>query len=105
MKFMVILFWFFPFGTGAQNCQINRETDPYTRETKMSTGFISLPEASVSIDADSREIDLFFTLSGNDKCFDNNSTALVFFEGTKAKMNYRNSGTMNCEGFFHITFR
>jgi hypothetical protein len=105
MKYIVVLFWLFPLCTRAQECKLIRETDPYTKETRISTGFISLQGASVSVDADSKEIDLFFTLTGVDKCFDNNSTAAVYFEGTKSKMSYRNSGTMNCEGFFHIIFK
>jgi hypothetical protein len=105
MKYMILLFCLLPLCALTQDCHLIRETDPYTKETKMSTGFISLQGASVSIDADSREIDLFFTLTGIDKCYDNNSTAAVYFEGTKSKMSYRNSGTMNCEGFFHIIFK
>ena len=44
-----------------------------------------------------------FALEG--KCFDDASTAAVFFEGTKLKTNFKNSGTMNCQGLFHFTFR
>lgn len=91
--------------TLAQDCKLNRQTDPYTKETKLSTGFIEFRRASVTIDADSREIDIFFSLEGNDKCFDNSSMAAIFFEGTKSKMSIRNSGTMNCEGFFHFIFK
>ena len=29
----------------------------------------------------------------------------VFFEGTRAKLNYRNNGSMNCDGYFHINFK
>ena len=60
---------------------------------------------SVTIDADKLEVDVFFTLDGSDKCFDNNSTAAIYFEGTKVKMTMRNSGSMNCNGFFHFTFK
>jgi hypothetical protein len=96
---------FLPTLIKAQDCALHRETDPYTREIKLSTGFITLQGGSVTIDADKNEIDIFFSVSGIDKCYDNNSTANVFFEGTRAKLLYRNGGTMNCEGFFHFIFK
>ncbi len=105
MKTIAIIFAIIPFLAGAQDCKVKRLTDPYTKETKVSTGFIALQGASVTMDADSKEIDFFLTLSGSDKCFDNNSTVAVFLEGTKAKLNFRNSGSMNCDGYFHINFR
>jgi hypothetical protein len=40
-----------------------------------------------------------------DKCFDNNSTAMIFFENTKMKLSARNGGSMNCDGYFHIIFK
>lgn len=89
----------------AINCKLINSTDPYTKETKLSTGFIYLKGASVTIDADSKEIDVLFSIEGIDKCFDNNSTAAIFFEGVKTKMTSRNGGTMNCEGLFHFIFR
>ena len=110
MKLIVAAFLLFPLLAAAQDpiaigCKLNRETDPYTKETKISTGFIELAAGSVTVDADSREIDVFFSLSGVDKCFDNNSMAAIFFEGSKVKMSYRNGGTMNCDGFFHFIFK
>jgi hypothetical protein len=36
------------------------------------------------------------------KLFDNSSTMVVFFAGTKAKSTYRNTGSMNCDGYFHF---
>jgi hypothetical protein len=44
-----------------------------------------------------------FSIEG--KCFDDASIASVFFEGTRVKSNFKNSGTMNCDGLFHFTFR
>lgn len=84
-------------------CKLAKETDPYTRETKLSSGFISLQGASLTIDADSKEIDFFFAVS--DKCFADASTVFIFFEGSKIKTTYRNSGSVNCEGYFHFVFR
>lgn len=104
-KFLLAFCFIVPLFLKAQDCKLNRETDPFTKETKISSGFIPLKNASVIIDATSSEIDFLFTLEGNDKCFDNNSTAAIFFEGTKVKMTNRNGGSMNCEGLFHFIFR
>ena len=108
--FLIILITFISgnsFGqdSTANGCRINRETDPYTKLTKLSTGFIPLDGGSVTIDADSKEIDVLFTVEGVDKCYDNNSIAYIFFEGSKTKASNRNGGTMNCEGLFHFIFR
>lgn len=103
MKYILISLLSLPFFATAQDCKLIRETDPYTKETRISSGFITLQGASVSIDADSKEIDFFFTVP--DKCYSDASTAFIFFEGSRAKMTYRNSGSMNCDGYFHIKFR
>lgn len=105
MKFSWLLLFFLPVYMHAQDCKLSRETDPFTKETKLSTGFMFFSGASLTIDADSKEVDLLFSLEGANKCFDNNSTAVVFFEGTKVKMNLRNAGTMNCEGLFHFIYK
>jgi hypothetical protein len=105
MKWLLILFCLISLAAQGQDCKINRDTDPFTKETKLSTGFISLQGASVTVDADSKEIDFFFTVNGKDKCFEMNTMAGVFFEGTKSKLNYRNNGSMNCDGYFHINFK
>lgn len=105
MKYISSILLILPLFVNAQDCKLNRVTDPYTKETKLSTGFIELNGASVTIDADSKEIDVFFSIEGRDKCFDNSSMAAIFFEGTKTKMSSRNNGSMNCEGFFHFIFR
>lgn len=92
--------------TGSQvavGCKLIKQTDPYTRETKLSSGFISLQGASVTIDADNKEIDFFFTIS--DKCFTDASTVFIFFKGSKTKTTYRNNGSMNCNGYFHFIFK
>jgi hypothetical protein len=61
----------------------------------------------LSIDANSKEIDFFFALNnaGESRCFDDASTATILYEGSKVKTNFKNSGSMNCEGLFHFTFR
>ena len=89
----------------AQECKLTRTTDPYTRETRISSGFVQLEGGSVTLDASKPEIDILFSLEGAEKCFDNTSTAYIFFEGSKSKASIRNGGTMNCEGLFHFIFR
>lgn len=105
MKHLLIALFILPLVSDAQECKLNKETDPYTKETKLSTGFVHLDGASVTIDADSKEIIVLFTLEGPEKCFDENSAAEVYFEGLKSKTLSRNQGTMNCEGFFQFVFR
>jgi hypothetical protein len=105
MRYILIAFLFIPFFTVGQECKLNSEKDPFTKEIKLSTGFIPLDGGSVTIDATKAEIDFLFTIDGVDRCYDNNSTAMVFFEGTKFKLSTRNGGTMNCEGLFHFIFR
>ncbi|MBL7749378.1 MAG: hypothetical protein JNM19_18200 [Chitinophagaceae bacterium] len=112
MKYLLMAFLLFSLvdnsraqDTTAANCKLIKETDPYTKETKLSTGFIFLDGGSVTIDADSKEIIVLFSLDGAEKCFDNNSTAEVYFEGLKSKTLSRNQGTMNCEGLFQFVFR
>jgi len=105
MKPLLIAVMLLPFFGRAQDCKLTRETDPYTRETKLSTGFIFVDGGSVTIDADSKEIDLLFSIEGADKCFDNNSTAFIFFDGVKTKLTARNGGSMNCEGLFHFIYK
>jgi hypothetical protein len=105
MKYIIVVILLISQFAKAQDCKLNKETDPYTKETKLSTGFIFLEGASVTIDADSKEIDMLFSIEGKDKCFDNDATAVIIFEGVKQKTTLRNNGTMNCEGLFHFIFK
>ena len=109
MKYFSLIVFVLPLFLSAQDpvatgCKLIKETDPYTKETKLSSGFISLQlGASLAIDADSKELDFFFTVP--DQCYADESTVFIFFEGTKVKATYRNSGSMNCDGYFHFVFR
>ncbi len=108
MKYLSVIVCLLPLLVAAQTpvateCKLVKETDPYTKETKLSSGFISLQGASLTIDADSKEIDFFFAV--NDKCFNDASTVFIFFEGSKIRTTYRNAGSMNCDGYFHFKFR
>lgn len=90
---------------GAQDCKIIRETDAYTKEIKLSTGFMFIEGGSLTIDADKREIVVLFSVEGPERCFDNNCSVNLSFEGLKGKNMMRNGGTMNCEGLFQLVFR
>lgn len=105
MKAVLFIVCLFPALLQAQDqdCKITRETDPYTKETKLSSGFVTLQGGTVTVESDSKEIDLFFIVPG--KCFNDASTLFIFFEGSKVKMTYRNAGNMNCDGYFHVKFR
>jgi hypothetical protein len=104
MKSILLIVCLFPLFLSAQECKVLTETDPYTKETKISSGFISLPGgASVTVEADSKEVDYFFIV--NDKCFNDGSTVVIHFDSTRVKSTYRNSGSMNCTGYFHFKFR
>ena len=103
----LILLPVFSFGqdSTAIGCNLTKEKDKFTNEVTISTGFINLPYASLTIQATAKEIDFFFTLGGEGKCFDYESVVTIFFEGGKLKTNYKNSGTVNCDGYFHFSFR
>jgi len=103
MKYCTLIFILFPFALHSQDCNLKSSKDPYTREIKISTGLIPLNSGQFSIEASKSQIDFMFVIEG--KCFDDASTAAVFFEGTRSKTNLKNSGTMNCDGLFHFTFR
>src|SRR3954447_25239298 len=105
MKKMIFAIALFPFIALAQDCNIKKETDGFTREPRLSTGFIKLQSSTLSIDADKKEFDFFFTIEGSDKCFDDQSTVVVMFEGSKQRNTFRSTGSMNCEGLFHFTVR
>jgi len=104
-KYYLLIAILFPLLAWAQECKLNKTVDPFTKEIKLSTGFIFLDGGSVTVDADSKEIDVLFSVEGSDKCYDNNSTAEIFFEVIKSKTSTKNNGTMNCEGLFHFIFR
>lgn len=109
MKNALFLFLLFPFAGFAQECQLKKTVDPFTHETKLSTGFQNFTgngrTVSISADATQKEIDFFVWVKGAGQCFNSESTANVFFDGEKMKTLFRNSGSMNCEGAFHFVFK
>src|SRR5258705_5059606 len=105
MKYSLIIAVLFPLFLGAQDCKIKRTTDPYTKEVRISTGFMQFDGASLSIEADGKEIDFIFSMDGKEKCFSDASAAQIIYEGTKLKATFKNNGPVNCDGIFHIIFR
>lgn len=105
MKYLLVVLFQLPLVLYAQECKLITDKDPFTREIKLSTGFITLKGGAVTIDGNKSEIDVLFSIRGSDKCYDNTSTAEIYFEGSRSKMLGRNGGTMNCEGLFHFIFR
>jgi hypothetical protein len=108
MKNFFSLLLLLPFFAFAQNnCVIKKTKDQFSQEPKLSTGFLELNTGSLSVDADAREIDFFLAMKNlnESKCFDDASTVSVQFDESRSKLNFRNTGTMNCEGLFHFTFK
>lgn len=78
MRLIIVAALLLPFWGMTQDCKLHRDTDPYTKETKLSSGFMGIPGGSVSIDADAREVDLFFVI--NEKCFVDGAMVQVFLK-------------------------
>lgn len=105
---VLLLAVFISYGVGgyaqeAPVCTIKKETDTYTKETKLSTGFMRFNGATLTIEGNKAETDFFFVV--NDKCFNDASTMQVFFEGSKMRTTIRNAGSMNCDGYFHMIYK
>ncbi len=106
MKYSFLILLLLSAFAFAQDCKLKKSKDQFSQEPKISTGFISFNNSLLSIDANKKEIDFFFSLKekNESKCFDDASVATFVFEG-KLKSNFKNTGTMNCEGLFHVTFK
>lgn len=110
MKYILAFLLITPLFVTAQdsasiNCKLIKETDPYTKERIISSGFIEMQGGSLTIDANKQEINMLFTVSGVDKCFSSETTAAIFFVGTKVKQTQRHNGAMNCEGIVQFSLR
>jgi hypothetical protein len=109
MKKLIISFLFLPLFSMAQECKLKSSTDPFTHETKLSTGFMNFDKGSlkllVSVDATPSVIDFFFWVKNDGRCFEDESYAEIIFEGDKSKMRVKNSGSMNCDGAFHFSYK
>lgn len=110
MKLFFFAFFLLPLFTVAQDCTIKKEVDQFTQEPKITTGFARFRTNNItlSVEATKKEIDFFFSFILNTsgvKCFDDASTVTINFEDDRVKSNFRNSGSMNCEGLFNFTIR
>jgi hypothetical protein len=106
MKYLLTILAVLPFFAFTQDCNIKKIKDQFSQEPKLTTGFVPFSSTALSIDADAKEIDFLFSIinKSEEKCFDDASTISFVMEG-KQKANFRNTGTMNCEGLFHVTFK
>jgi hypothetical protein len=109
MKSCLFALFLLPLFALSQDCKLKKSVDPFTHETKLSTGFQNFTgnghTVSITADANAKEIDFFIWMKGDGKCFDSESVANVFFEGERMKTFFRNSGSMNCDGAFHFVFK
>lgn len=104
MKFIFSLLLIAPLFVLAQDCKLKKEIDPFSQQPRLTTGFFGIGSDRLSMTADSKEIDFFFVVGGN-KCFDDQTTVTIHFDGDRLRSNFRASGTMNCEGLYHFTVR
>jgi hypothetical protein len=109
MKNALLFFSLFPLFSIAQDCTLKKTVDPFTHETKLSTGFQNFTgnglTVSISADATPKEVDFFIWIKGDNKCFDSESVANMTFEGERARTMLHNAGSMNCDGAFHFVFK
>ncbi|GAB4091919.1 hypothetical protein [Flaviaesturariibacter terrae] len=107
MKQILLLLLAAPLFSSAQDCSmLRRSRDPYTKEVRITTGQMLVGNGhKLSVEATLKEIDFFFVLAANGACFNDESTMVINYNGTRLRSTYRHGGTMNCEGYFHILFR
>src|SRR6478736_7143462 len=106
MKFLIALAFVFPLYVSAQDCNLKKGKDNFNNKGKLTSGFVTFQDVSLSTDADAYEIDLFFVIKfPAEKCFDEKSEATILFEGGKLTADYANNGPTNCKGIFHMIFK
>ena len=110
MKILLSLLLSLPMLSSAQDtCHLKKETDPFSHVARVTSGIVPFVtngiKVSISIDATSTDIDFFIWITSEPKCFDDASTIQINYEGDRLKANFKNSGSMNCEGAFHFNFR
>jgi hypothetical protein len=106
MRYILFLVCLLPVSLQAQDCSLIKGKDAITSKPTLTTGFIDLEGTTLSIDISSKEIDFFFVLNSPAvKCLDEETEATVIYEGGKLKSQFKNSGSMNCDGIFHIIFK
>jgi hypothetical protein len=88
-------------------CNLKKDVDEFSGKPKLSSGFFSISQGMLSIDATAAEMDYFFVVKNvkGPVCFDDESTLTFIFEGGKTKVNGRYSGDANCQGVFHYILK
>ncbi len=109
MRFILTMLMTSFFGVTAiaqEDCILIKGNDEFSNAPKLSTGFLALQDVQLNIDANGKEFDLFFIIKNPAaNCIGEESDALFLFEGGKQKMQLRNTGGDNCNGYFHIIMR
>ncbi len=106
MKYILFCFLLIPAAVLAQDCNLKKGQDAFTSKPTLTTGFIDLQGNTLSIDINNKEIDFFFVLTGPTvKCLDEETQLTVVYEGGKLKQQFKNYGSMNCDGIFHVIFK
>lgn len=82
--------------------------DKFSQEPIYSSGFMHFTgskgeKVSLSVEADSKEIRLLYSIKEN--CFNDQSTVVFTFDGSKSKSNMKAGNAMNCDGIFTVVFR
>lgn len=104
MKCLLSFLLLLPSFLFAQECALKKEKDQFSQQDRLTTGFMQFTNSKLSITADAKELDFFFSV-GAGKCFDDAATLSIVFDDGRTKLNQRNTGSMNCEGLFHFTIR
>jgi len=109
MKKWIALVLFMPLFANSQECNLKKEIDKFSQQPKLTSGFVKFNADvpfQLSVDANKTDITFFFLIKrgGSAKCFDDQSTLLLTFEG-KRKLTLRNAGAMNCDGYFNLGYR
>ncbi|RZK15019.1 MAG: hypothetical protein EOO43_15565 [Flavobacterium sp.] len=107
MKFLITLLFVMPICAFAQDCSFKKVKDQFSQEPKITSGFVPFNSSKLNIEADAKEIHFLFVLgnTGEMKCFEDGSTLQIAFEGTNTKAFLRNTGSMNCDGYFDVSFK
>lgn len=106
MKYLLFCLLLLPAALLGQDCNFKKGQDEITSKPTLSTGFIDLQGNTLSIDINSKEIDFFFVLTGPAvRCLDEETEIVMVYEGGKLKQQFKNYGSMNCDGIFHLIFK
>ena len=108
MKHLFALLFILPAFAFGQDCNVKKLKDKFSQQPIYSSGFMHFTgskgeKVSLSIEADSKEIRLLYSIVDN--CFNDQSTVAFSFEGSKSKSNLKAGNAMNCDGIFTVVFR